>query len=428
MRYRVDLVIVGFGLAGAVAAIEGARRGARVVVLEAADSRLSGGNSLVSGQGILSTQDPSELARYLAALRVQVDKPNLFAETIEQIPAMFASYGIGLRKRGDGGDFVGAPGAESVQRWGPDKRGEPMVRSVQRLARSFGAHIVNSARVIALRQDRGPRTEVVFGSGTSTSLISSRYGVILACGGYTARYAREGFSLLGTPFARGDGLSLAAQLGASLDSGRAASGPYYAFKIPGSTCAATPALLYNSSASDATCGVRLVAAKTRTPLVTPSGRFHGLQRNESGTIQGQRLPPSLMIVSEGELASAALVSRWPDGHSEGWGRRYLLNWSSTNEVELRRGWIRPLDGESKRAIGIPARRSIFYVNVQAALLNTLGGICCDDRYQVLGNSGPIPGLYAAGEVVSRFRYLYQGSANLSECIISGRTAVRSAIG
>ena len=55
--YTADVVVVGYGFAAQAAAIEAAKAGASVIILEKASFRERGGNSRVCGQGAIA---PSE--------------------------------------------------------------------------------------------------------------------------------------------------------------------------------------------------------------------------------------------------------------------------------------------------------------------------------------------------------------------------------
>jgi predicted oxidoreductase len=59
--------------------------------------------------------------------------------------------------------------------------------------------------------------------------------------------------------------------------------------------------------------------------------------------------------------------------------------------------------------------------------NTKGGIAANAKRQVLDWDGrPISRLYSAGENSSAFEFVYEGDANLTECIVFGRIAGRNA--
>ena len=55
--------------------------------------------------------------------------------------------------------------------------------------------------------------------------------------------------------------------------------------------------------------------------------------------------------------------------------------------------------------------------------NTKGGLKANEKRQVVDWSGNvIPRLYAAGEIASVFKYVYQSGGNVAECIVFGRVA------
>ena len=55
--------------------------------------------------------------------------------------------------------------------------------------------------------------------------------------------------------------------------------------------------------------------------------------------------------------------------------------------------------------------------------NTKGGLKANEKRQIVDWSGNvIPRLYAAGEICSAFKYVYQSGGNVAECIVFGRVA------
>lgn len=59
--------------------------------------------------------------------------------------------------------------------------------------------------------------------------------------------------------------------------------------------------------------------------------------------------------------------------------------------------------------------------------NTKGGIMTNAKREVLNwDNKPIPNLFAAGEISSAFKSVYQGGGNLAKYIIFGRIAGRNA--
>ena len=65
---EADVVVVGFGGAGAAAAITAHDLGARVLMLEKAPEGEEGGNTRIAGQGYLHVNDVDKAITYLNAL------------------------------------------------------------------------------------------------------------------------------------------------------------------------------------------------------------------------------------------------------------------------------------------------------------------------------------------------------------------------
>ena len=63
-----DVVVLGYGAAGANAAVSAFENGAKVLLAEKAPAGSEGGNSQVSGQFVMATDDPAQLNTYLTTL------------------------------------------------------------------------------------------------------------------------------------------------------------------------------------------------------------------------------------------------------------------------------------------------------------------------------------------------------------------------
>ena len=63
-----DVVVLGYGGAGANAAVAACESGAKVLLVDKAPAGLEGGNTMASGQFIMATDDPDQLYTYLTTL------------------------------------------------------------------------------------------------------------------------------------------------------------------------------------------------------------------------------------------------------------------------------------------------------------------------------------------------------------------------
>ena len=70
---------------------------------------------------------------------------------------------------------------------------------------------------------------------------------------------------------------------------------------------------------------------------------------------------------------------------------------------------------------------LYGIEVRPSLFNTQGGPRRNEHGEVLDTGGrPIPGLFEAGELGSMWAALYPGAGNVTEALVSGRIAGRSA--
>lgn len=79
---------------------------------------------------------------------------------------------------------------------------------------------------------------------------------------------------------------------------------------------------------------------------------------------------------------------------------------------------------------VPVSTPPYYAQLCVpSFLNTDGGPVRSARGEILDPDGnPIPHLYSAGEFGSIWGHLYQGSGNVSECLIFGRISAQNALG
>jgi succinate dehydrogenase/fumarate reductase flavoprotein subunit len=74
-----------------------------------------------------------------------------------------------------------------------------------------------------------------------------------------------------------------------------------------------------------------------------------------------------------------------------------------------------------------ATAPFYAVPIWPVILNTQGGPRRDAQCRVLDGGGQaIPGLFSAGELGSLWGPLYPGASNLSEALITGQVAAKTA--
>ena len=120
---QADVVVVGFGAAGAAAAITVNDAGAKVILLEKAPQGHEGGNTRVAGQGYLNTSAVEQAVTYLHALCGPYPVPDsmvrVWAEEMCQNNAWVASIGGDPQEHQHqpvGIEFPELPGADCVQK------------------------------------------------------------------------------------------------------------------------------------------------------------------------------------------------------------------------------------------------------------------------------------------------------------------------
>jgi succinate dehydrogenase/fumarate reductase flavoprotein subunit len=227
-----DVLVVGFGPAGAAAAIAAHDAGARVVVLEA--SSRGGGNAVYSAGFLFDAPEP-QTREHLEALS--------FGRTDR---AVLDAYAVGLHGLGDWLDSLGAgsapfdpppvrlpapfpswpylPGGNDIRyrvtAGGAGRRGEALWQAIHAAVTARGIPVRYDTRAIGLAVDIDG---AVIGVEVEPGVALPASAVILACGGFEGDPAlAEAYLPLGPtypvghPDNVGDGLRMAHQVDAAL--------------------------------------------------------------------------------------------------------------------------------------------------------------------------------------------------------------------
>ena len=252
---EADVVVVGFGAAGAVAALEAARAGARTVLLE--KMPFPGGISTASAGGIRITDRPEAALAYLQAScggRTPDDILADFAEGMAGVgawvQALAAPLGVTVTLKPGLGNYP-LPGYDALgycevthvpqlegqaahHAMAPIKNGTRLFWLLEQHVHRAGVRVHLNAPARRLVTDAAGRVAGVLAEIDGRPVrIAARQGVILACGGFEAdpemqrQYLQMGAlrpgSFLGNT---GDGIRMAQAVGADLWHMWHVHGPY----------------------------------------------------------------------------------------------------------------------------------------------------------------------------------------------------------
>jgi succinate dehydrogenase/fumarate reductase flavoprotein subunit len=488
-----DVVVIGFGMSGAVSAITASDAGADVTLME--KMNFPGGISICSGGGIRYSDDAEQTFRYLRATND--------GRTPDEILRAFAEQMVGLdgyirwlakpsrarviteARRGnypfEGFEHIPTVRIESVP--GFDAEIDyPFVRGRQGVNLFKILHDHVRSRKIDIRMGYAAERLIRSNSGEVVGVIArladgskvqigARRAVILSCGGFEASSDMQAQFWEGgarpnsaTRANTGDGIRMAQELGADLWHMWHYHGSY-GFRHPD-----LPFAIRVKKLPDWIPGKSDPSVKMSWILIGRKGRrfmneYDPYLQDTSQRVfsrfdpQTQDFPniPAWMVVDQDGL------NLYPLGHAVyNDDQSGYFQWSKDNQAEIDLGIIRKYETIEDLAEGVGLSEVTLYetlaewngcvargkdddfgrppgsmMSIQKApfyaaqvwpfVTNTQGGPVHDASQRVLDVFGkPIPRLYEAGELGSIWGHLYLSGANLTECIITGRTAGQQA--
>lgn len=349
-----DVVVIGYGGAGACAAISAHDAGASVIILEKMNE--GGGNTLISSGGIMNPNNEEEALKHIRGLFASYP-----TETDEEFLKIFVhesmhlvdwikglKEGTRMRIYGHAG-YPQVAGADSMDKWsvsnkapGSRKGGGPNLWAVY-------THAVEEVRKIPvmlstavqrlITNAQGDVIGVKAESAGKSIRIRATRGVVLACGGFeydttelTNSIKGQPMLALGNPGNTGDGLRMAQAVGAGLWHMTGCNAPL-GVKIPGQKAACT---FRCSSAGyilvDRT-GERFVDEKS----IEGHAGILAVDSYDGRALKFQRIPCYAIFDHKG-LTEGGPISRFGSGYF-----RLIENgghvWSNDNLDEVQRGWI-----------------------------------------------------------------------------------------
>ena len=482
---EADVVILGYGGAGACAAIEAHDAGAKVLILEKLPE--GGGNTAVSSGGFMVPKSGDEAYEYLSATFEFADseKDDELLRTFCREITTVKGFIEGLKPEtklmiyGYAG-FKTLPHADTIEKYRirGKKRGGDMLFDQLRYA-------VEEVRKIEVMLET-PALELIRRNNEVVGVIAESKGkkiairanraVVLATGGY--EYDPESlrtFSLgtqiaaLGSPGNTGDGLRMAQTMGARLWHMTCYSCPL-GVRVPGLKSAMQINMLAPSHIWVDQDGKRFVNEKG----IDSHTCLYAVNQMDPVKHRYPRIP-AYLIFDEKARQNGPIVGGATSGYAL---NREGYKWSKDNSAEIESGIIvsAPTIRELAEKIGVPAdaleatvtkwntditngkdtefgrilQREAGHKTVQIGreapkvseplgegpyyaaalyptLLNTQGGPKKNVQGQVMDPTDrPVPRLYVAGELGSMWGNIYQGATNNAECIVFGRIAGRTA--
>jgi succinate dehydrogenase/fumarate reductase flavoprotein subunit len=485
----VDVIVVGSGCAGVVAAVTANEEKADVLILEKQPAETHHTNTSMSGGIFISPSDAKGVALYLENLCradgeiswTEKDVIKAWADNAIDNLAWVQKNGGKTHLLENSAGHAGVPGCETIVTYRFNGLGEGLAaflleqlktRSIPVLFQTSVTRLLTNAQGEVI----GVEAESLAGGQVKRISVRAKKGVILACGGFEFNEQMKLNFLRvypcyfnGSEANTGDGVRMAMEVGADLWHMNCISGGF-GLKVPG---------IEPSFACDLR-GMRHVLIRPGGGHIPPEKRagFIIVDRsgkrflNESKTDHSvgyvltafdntnftfPRVPSHWIFDRKRfELGPLPLLTSGPAGPSR------LYHWSSDNSLEVEKGWIKTsgsirelagqievppdilessineyngfcdkgIDGNFGRIPGSLIRLDhapYYAVRLLPGGPNTQGGPRRNARSEVVrpGNE-PIPGLYSAGELGSIFGMLYNRGGNLSECIAFGRIAGQNA--
>lgn len=470
-----DVVVIGYGAAGATAAITAHDNGASVIILE--KMAAGGGNSRAGGGNIIVPRD-KKFADYLDKLSFNTTEREIIDTFVEGaieiedwvkkmggelVPSEAVSPWYPRKRRGSAISFPQVPGAENVDRLyfkGPEQI-MPAKRMWQFLSSNVERRgikvMLNTPAKELVKNQKGEGAGVIAESGGQTISIKARKGVILTCGGYENNPAMKWDNLpvkaptmfIGNPGNTGDGIRMVQKIGGALWH-MSRSTTVIGYKAPDYEASffvtfMAPGFIYVDK-----YGRRLIdEAKYFGHEFVDYVSFLDTKRLEYPYVP-------LYAIFDEEVRRRAPLCHGTSGYNTD-----KYKWSLDNKAEIEKGWI--IEAKSVRQLAkrlsmdestlentvarynelckagkdtdfgrakehLKPLKSLFYaISLWPTLLNTQGGPRRDKEARVLDPDGkPIPRLYVAGELGSIWGFLYQTACNIAECIVFGRIAGRNA--
>ncbi len=474
----VDVVVIGYGGAGASVAITAADAGTKVLIIEKAPEGEEGGNTRVAGNLWFNPTPAGKAITYMKAmadgmpipddiLTVWADEMGKNADWVKRIggnPSLANPQSAFCSP-----EFPEFPGSDSSKTYFASPGGwgqERLWKVLQAAVNKRGIEVLFTTAAKNLVQD--PKTRDILGviaeRGGKPFAIKAKRAVVMTCGGYEndPQMIRDYNAIpeiapFGTPYNTGDGVKMAIKVGANLWHMSAQSGMMPAFKVPntdfGLLCFPNTAKVDGKPLA----GYIYVDGDGNRYFDEDTRSNHGYMKLNS-VWRPTPLPVPAYLIMDNKAGSPFGLAR-----VMGWASVVKkMQFSKDCSDEVAKGWIQKADtiadlaakinvnpknltktvdkwndacnkgvdaefGRSATNLG-PIKQGPFYaMRLSLGILNTQGGPKRNAKAQIVDpDDKPIPRLYSAGELGSMYSFLYNGGGNIGECLAFGRIAGRNA--
>lgn len=458
---ETDVVVLGCGGAGAVAALTAWDAGAKVIIVEKGEG---GGNTRLATNAYVCPADNAAARQHIKAISFGM----VSDEIIDVYVRWTASNNDYIKQLGGevessfpGASFPQVVGAETMLRFRvkgktADELGGASLWNLltENLARR-NVPIYRQTVAKKILRSGDQVVGVVIEKDRRLQNIRARRGVILATGGfeYNEEMKREylaGYPTYasGNPGNTGDGIKMAQELGADLWHMRAVAAPM-GYKIADFQSAFSMRLLGDGY---------IIVDQNGARFCNETGLEHysmwmAVTAFDMESVRFTRIPSYVIFDEPTRLKGA--ITRVGHGVNRGYA------WSEDNSEEIRKGWIAAAESASELAdkLGIKTRERLnetvksyrracatgvdekfgrakatlaglhgrlYGIALWPCLLNTQGGPKRNVRGEIVDSHGQaIKRLYGAGELGSIWGFLYQSGGNLGECLGLGRMVGRN---
>lgn len=367
--HEADVVVVGYGGAGASAAIGAARAGSTVIVLEKAPEGEEGGNLGVCGGGWIAV-DQSNLSGAFDFIKAQVpssvadEEIQGFVDELVGTPEFVESCGAKLGEVGKAPgclypNLVGAeaiPGSQNAG--GPGKK---LFSHLKETAESLsGVQVMYETPGYKLIFD--PETKEVFGvvakQGDAEINVKAKRGVILALGGYennlemAHQYCAPEVPIYpwGTPYNTGDGFPMISEVGAKQRHFASVEWGSFCFKKASDVAGTAVAIVYTADQFDNAILVNKYGKRFQDEIAHNAGflptpthdKRYPLAQLVYDPVEKMEYTnlPFYMVFDETKRAAGPLANLASKDSGQTWcGVHKNFTWSDDNMAEVDKGYI-----------------------------------------------------------------------------------------